>query len=292
MIQIRQYFLALLLITSTLCAKADCLWIIGDATPYGWDTDKATALLSAPDSHEYSGTIYLKSGQDFKFMTVPDWGNEEYGAAPGASLVNGEIALSKGTDDSGYSKLQVAENGNYIITVNTDDMTAMIVKSEYQDTEITICSLFLVGSATVNGWDVMKGTPLYQNAEAPYEFNAENVVLDAGTFKIATALKGACSWNPEYWYFCDATDNNKIAKAQDGDIQWKIAESGIYSIDVNVIDNSISIKPRITSSISSVIFDNDDVTEYYTLTGVRVNNPKSGIFIRKKGAITQKVIIK
>lgn len=292
MLQIRQCFFALLLIISTLCAKADRLWIIGDATPYGWDTDKATALLSAADSHEYSGTIYLKAGQDFKFMTVPDWGNEEYGAAPGASLVNGEINLSKGTDDSGYSKLQVTENGNYNITVNTEAMTARIVKSEYQDSEITMCSLFLVGSATVGGWDVMDGTPLYQNAETPYEFKAENVALDAGTFKIAIALKGACSWNPEYWYFCDATNDNKIAKAQDGDNQWKIAEKATYSIAVNVIDNSILITSDITSSISSVISDSNDITEYYTLTGVRVNNPKSGVFIRKKGAMTQKIVIK
>jgi len=292
MIQIRQYFLALLLITSTLCAKADCLWIIGEATPYGWDTDKATALLSAADSHEYSGTIYLKAGQNFKFMTVPDWGNEEYGAAPGASLVNGEITLSKGTDDSGYGKLQVAENGNYDITVNTDAMTAKIVKSEYQDTEITICSLFLVGSATSGGWDVMNGTPLYQNAETPYKFKAENVSLDAGTFKIAIALKGACSWNPEYWYFRDATAENKIVKAQEGDIQWNIAENGTYTVAVNVIDNSISITPSVTSSISSVISDNNETPEYYTLTGIRVNIPKTGVYICKKGKTTKKIILK
>lgn len=292
MFHVKQSFLALFLILSTLCAKADCLWIIGEATPYGWDTDKATALLSAPDSREYNGTIYLKAGQDFKFMTVPDWGNTEYGAAPGASLVDGVISLSKGTDDSGYGKLQVAENGNYNITVNTEAMTATIVKSEYQDTEITMCSLFLVGSATAGGWDVMKGTPLYQNAGKPYEFNAENLSLEAGTFKIATALKGACSWNPEYWYFRDAAAENKIAKAQDGDIQWNIADKGKYSIAVNVIDNSIAITPDNSSSVSSVIGDSEHVNEYYTLTGVRVSAPKAGAYICKNGKTAKIIIIK
>ena len=33
-------------------------------------------------------------------MTVPDWGNTEYGAAPDASLTDGEIALASGTDDT------------------------------------------------------------------------------------------------------------------------------------------------------------------------------------------------
>lgn len=292
MTQIRQCFLALLLITSTLCAKADRLWIIGEATPYGWDTDKATALLSAADSQEYSGTIYLKAGQDFKFMTVPDWGNEEYGATPGASLVDGEITLSKGTDDSGYSKLQVAEDGNYDILVNTDAMTARVVKSAYQATEITVCSLFLIGSATSGGWDVMTGTPLYQNTEMPYQLKAENVALDAGSFKIAIALKGACSWNPEYWYFRDSTDDNKIAKAQDGDIQWNIEEKGSYSITVNVIDNSISITPTLTTAITSVDSDSNEASEYYTLTGIKVNAPKAGVFICKKGKTTKKIIIK
>ncbi|MDE6527068.1 MAG: SusF/SusE family outer membrane protein [Muribaculaceae bacterium] len=290
--QIKQCFLALLLITSTLCAKADCLWIIGDATPYGWDTDNATALLSAADSHVFSGTIYLKAGQDFKFMTKPDWGNLEYGAAPGASLVNGEIALAKGTDDSGYAKLQVADNGNYLITVSTDDMTAKIVKSEYQDSEITICSLFLVGSATPNGWDVMNGTPLYQNAEKPYLFKAENLSLDAGSFKIAIALKGACSWNPAYWYFRDASADDKIAKDQDGDIQWNIDEKDAYTVAVNVIDNSISITKTHTTSITSAVSDTNGTPEYYTLTGLRVDKPEAGVYICKNGKSTKKIIIK
>lgn len=288
---IRQCMSAIMLTLSVLCVKADRLWIIGDATPYGWDTDNATAILSVADSPEYSGTLYLKAGQDFKFMTVPDWGNEEYGAAPGASLENGEIALAKGKDDSGYGKLQVAEDGNYYITVNTDEMTAHIVKSDYQESEITLSSLFLVGSATTGGWDVMSGTPLYQNATKPYEFKNEDVALEAGTFKIAAVLKGACSWNPEYWYFRDAADNNKIARAQEGDLQWNIEDKGTYVVTVNIADNSISIAAKGTSSITSILNDNSAEAEYYTLTGIKVSNPKSGLYICKKGTTVQKVII-
>lgn len=293
MLHIKQSLLALLLSVTALCCKADCLWIIGDATPYGWATDNATALLSAADSHDYTGTIYLKANQDFKFMTVPDFGNEEYGAAPGASLTDGEIALAKGTDDNGYGKLQVSEDGNYYISVNTETMKARIEKSAYQESEINMCSLFMVGSATVNGWDVMKGTPLYQNAEKPYEFCSGNVAFEAGTFKIAIDLKGACSWNSEYWYFRDAADDNKIARAQDGDLQWNIAKKDTYVVTVDVKNNSISILPQTETSISTVGESDCYEAEYYTLGGIKVGDPQNGgIFILKKGPKSQIVIIK
>lgn len=292
MLQFKQFILAFLLVASAVCAKADRLWIIGEATPSGWDTDRATALLSEGDSKEFSGTIYLKAGQDFKFMTVPDWGNEEYGSAPGASLVDGEIALSKGTVDNGYGKLQVAEDANYHIVVNTDALTARIEKSVYQDSEITMSSLSLVGGATAGGWDVMKGTPLYQSKELPYEFESGETRLNEGSFKIAIFLKGACSWNPEFWYFRDAADDKKIARGQDGDVQWNIEENDTYSVRVNVIENSISLTPDTTSFVSSVADDCNETPEYYTLTGVRVNNPGAGIYICKRGTTIGKVVVK
>ena len=292
MFMIKRSLSALFLSATVLCANADNLWIIGEATSYGWDTDKATAILAAPDSKVFSGTIYLKAGKDFKFMTAPDFGNEEYGTAPGATLVNGEVALAKGTDDTGYGKLQVAEDANYNITVNTDAMTATVVKSEYQSTQISICSLFMVGSAMPNGWDVMLGSPLYQNKENPCEFISGDLELDPGTFKIAIDLKGACSWNPEYWYFRDANDANKIARAQDGDLQWNIDAKDTYTVVVNVNDNAISITPKGQSSISSIVSGDDEEAEYYTLTGVKTTNPQGGIFICKRGNQVHKLIIR
>ncbi len=284
---------AAILTATAFCANAGNLWVIGEATSYGWSTDDATSLVSTPaDEAVYTGTLYLKAGLDFKFMTVPDFGNEELGAAPGATLADGKVALAKGKDDTGYDKLRVAENGNYLITVDTQNMTAEIVKSVYQESEIKLSSLYMVGSATPNGWDVMKGTPLYQNPQKPYEFSTSDVEFTVGSFKIATVLKGACSWNGAYWYFRDAADANRIALNQDGDIQWEIAEAGKYDVKVNIGDNSISIAKSKQDGVESIVADDNAGAEYFNLLGVKVENPSSGIYICRRGSKTSKVMIR
>lgn len=273
-------------------ALSNNLWIIGDATPYGWSTDDATALLSKFENESlYTGTIYLKANQDFKFMTVPDWGNIEYGAAEGAELNNGEISLARGTDDSGYGKIQVSESANYYISVDTEALVATIVKSEYQDTEITLSSLFLVGDATEGGWSVDNGTPLYQEKESPYVYSAL-VNLKEGSFKIATVIKGGGSWDPKYYYFCDPSDPSKIILNNSDDTQWIISMEGDYSVSVNTHTNTISILPSSESGVDLIEISGSQSIEYYTLSGLKTNNPKKGIYIRKQGKRTEKVIFK
>ncbi|MDE6137566.1 MAG: SusF/SusE family outer membrane protein [Muribaculaceae bacterium] len=279
----------------SLSAGAGNLWIIGPATSYGWSTDDATALLSTgAEPDVYTGTLYLKAGEDFKFMTVPDFGNTEIGAAPDATLVDGTIALASGTDDSGYAKLQVPESANYAITVNTAAMTATMVKSPYQDSEIGVCGLYMVGSAMPEGWDVMKGLPLYQDPERPYEYASGKVALNAGTFKIARELKGACSWDARYWYFRDADDASKVALGQDGDLQWEIADAGNYNVNVNLNTSAISIAKAAGTGIESVEADASDApAEYYTVTGIRIPAPAAGqVCIVKRGTKVSKVLVK
>lgn len=280
MLKIKHFSIVAMATMWALTANAGNLWIIGDAAPSGWSMDKATALLSDENPSVYTGTIYLLADKEFKFLTEPDWGNPEYGAAPDAVMTDGTIALATGKDDNGYSKLKVSESANYLITVDTDALTAKIVKSEYQATEITLCSIFLVGSATPNSWSVMDGTPLYQSIDKPYEFERSNLHLTTGEFKIATDLVGASHWDPAYWYFRDADDSNKIVLNQDGDLKWDITEDGNYDLAVNLVDNTISISKSSTSGITAIETE-EAPAEFYSITGVKVANPAKGIYIRK-----------
>lgn len=291
--QIKLLACALSLCAASAGVSAANLWIIGDATPYGWSTDDATALVSTVDNPSiYTGTVYLKANADFKFMTVPDFGNEEYGAAPGATLTDGVIALEKGSDDNGYAKIQVPESANYLLTVDTESMTASIVKSVYQDTEINLASMFMVGDATPNGWSVDNGTPLRQNPDTPYIYAAEKQEMKANTFKIATVIKGAGSWDPKYWYFRDADNAGKIALNQAGDLQWSIEEAGDYNISVNTLDSTIKIEKWTSSSVIEIDAESNTDTEYYNLQGIKIETPANGILIKRRGNKTTKVIVK
>lgn len=292
MLHINHLMAASLLVSSAVVAQAANLWIVGDATPYAWDLNKATVLVSHPESQVYAGTLYLTGNKDFKFLTVPEWGNEEIGAAEGASLTDGKIKLAKGTNDEGYAKIQVPEDGNYYMSVDLTTMEAEIVKSSYQDTHIDLSSLFMVGTATPGQWSVADGTPLYQSVDTPYVYS-NTVALTAGTFKIATALKGGGSFDAQYYYFKDADDAGKMVLGQTdpNDSQWSIEEDGTYTIAANTLINSISIKKEVSSGATVVATDNAPAA-YYTLDGVKVNNPAKGLYIVKQGSRVSKVILK
>ncbi len=286
--------MAAMVAASAMSANAGRLWIVGDGVHSGWDLDGATALLStAAEPEVYTGTVYLYGGKDFKFLTTTDWGGLEYGSAEGTTGDNGVTALASGTSDTGYGKLTVAENANYLLTVNLTNMAMTAVKSDYQQTEITDCSLFMIGDATEGGWSVDEGTPLYQQAETPYVYKSGKVALKAGSFKIATTIKGGGTFNQKYYYFRDADNAGKIALDQDGDLQWQIAEADDYLVDVNTAEGTISISKSTGTGVGAVgTVAVDETEEYYTLQGIKVSEPASGLYIRVRGTQREKIVIK
>lgn len=287
MLHINKLIAAALLVTSAVAAHAGNLWIVGDATPNRWDLDKATALVSRPESQVYTGTLYLIANQGFKFLTTPEYLNLEYGAAEGAVITNGKIQLAEGTNDEGYAQIKVAEDGNYYISVNLETKEAEIVKSAYQESEIKYCSLFMVGTATPGKWELNEATPLYQEKDTPYVYK-NTVTLKSGSFKIATAIKNYD--HPENWFYKDANDPDKMVLGQAGDVQWEITKDSSYTVTANTLDNSISIKD-VTSGVAAIATDNAQAV-YYTLDGVKVNNPAKGLYIVKQGSKVSKVILK
>ena len=271
------YTLAAALMMGALGAQAGQLFLAGDATLYGWNLDDAQALLSTPDNDNiYTGTLYLKGEQEFKILASYEFGGTESGAAPDASLTDGKITLASGINDEGYGKIKVAEDGNYLITIDTENLSATFVKSVYQESEVIYSTLFMVGSA---------------NPENPCEFSAMNIELNEGTFKIANALKGGGTWGGKYWFFRNADNAELMTLDQEGDLQWSIITAGNYNIVANTATGAISIKAAQSSSISDIAAP-DAAAEYYNLQGVRVMNPANGLYIVRQGGKTFKTLLK
>lgn len=86
--------------------------IIGDATPGGWDTD--TDMTWDASNSVFTITADLTVGQ-FKFRANDDWGMNLGGALDG---------LTEGGDN-----IDIAEAGNYTITLNRANNTATVVKN-------------------------------------------------------------------------------------------------------------------------------------------------------------------
>ncbi len=286
--------------TTAYADEAGRLFIIGEATPSGWDLDLAQALLSTAERpNVYTGTVYLKGGESntFKFMSAHEWGSTEYGVpADAATVVNGEVRLSSGTLDSGYQKMSVAQDGNYLITINTESLQANITLSAYQDTEIRFCSLFLIGGATTGDWSVENGTPLYQEANSPYEYKTTANLKADGSFKIATALRGAGSFDAKYYYFKDAENAGKISTDSTDDRQWNVSKDGEYTVTVNTVSNVITIDEYNGSTtgiedIAATSVNDNAAPAYYNLQGCKVDNPSNGVFIEVIGNNVKKVAL-
>lgn len=261
------------------------LYIIGEALSYGYSLDAAQALLATSENPEvFTGTIYLKGNESFKFMENAEWGGTEYGAST-SEPVSGQIILASGKNDSGYNKITVADAGNYYMVIDTKNLTATIEKSAYQAAPIEYCSLFLVGGNTPGGWSVDNGTPLYQSVETPYTYsNKDAYITSDGSFKIARTIKGGGTFDAKYWFYRDANDSGKISTDNTNDLQWSVAGDGNYAVSVNTVDNSISINKVVdeTTGITTIITDasNDGNATYFNLQGVKVEHPASGIYIK------------
>ena len=48
----------------------------------------------------------------------------------------------------------------------------------------------------------------------------------------------------------------------------------------------------LVTGIENILMENNNAVEYYNIQGVKVSNPENGIYIKKQGGKTTKVIIK
>jgi hypothetical protein len=94
------------------------LWIVGDATPAGWDIDKPTPMVqSAGDPYEFTYTGELKVGA-FKAPTATGNWNCDYFMPPtnGEGITATKVSVIKG--GSPDNQWKITEAGNYKITIN------------------------------------------------------------------------------------------------------------------------------------------------------------------------------
>lgn len=229
----------LLLTLSALSAKAaDHLFIIGDAVWGGWFADNAV-MMNAQDNGVFQVTVYLDADKEFKFMTVPQFDNEEYrAAANGTVLTPGTSAtLVKAQGKDNDNKFKVSEAANYTITCNLTKNTVLVEKAAYQTNRIDHPNLWLVGDATPGGWTLNDGVQMTQDASNPLKFTV-TTALSKGDFKIATNSQSGFG---QTMYKRDASDNGKMVFGGDDDNKWTITEQGIYTISVDLSALTISI---------------------------------------------------
>jgi hypothetical protein len=211
----------------------NALYMVGDATPNGWDNSNPTALTRSanePGIFSYQGEM---SAGELKFLTViGEWLPSYQRGEDANTLV---LRTDFGQPDE---KFLIEQAGLYKITVDVIEMTfeaEALAASPYSE-------LWIVGSAMPKGWNIDNADAMVQDSSDPFVFTF-NEELVAGEFKIATAK----DWGAPFYRPTSAdqpiTDTDIQLSAGDPDHKWNIIEAGPYKITLNLRENTIDIKP-------------------------------------------------
>ncbi len=211
------------------------LYLLGDATPNGYDNNKAIALTAVPNNPgAFKWTGLLIAG-NFKFITTLGQWLPSYnkGANPSTLILR---------TDFGQTDLQwqITTAGIYTAEVDIINLTITITQS----TAPPYSRLWIVGSATPNGWNINSPNEMSVDSSNLFVFNY-NDVLSAGEFKFPTSTG---NWGTDFYmplvnYQALSLTDVQLVKGGSPDNKWQITTAGAYKIKLDLLNMKIYIKP-------------------------------------------------
>lgn len=217
----------------------DSLFIVGDASPMGWNIEQAIELTKNPDNAEqfiYEGPL---NPGDFKFPVNrnSDWAQDMYMRD---TLIEGSFYhhIGGAADDHKWT-IAADEGGNYNIVL--DFKTLAISINKLVETSAPE-ELYIVGSATEVGWSIDQAIQLTIDPDNSNVFTFEGILIP-GEFKFP--VNRNTDWqqdmmmndtlNPGQFY-------HHIGGEAD-DVSWTVAEgdSGEYYIVLDFVTMTIDI---------------------------------------------------
>jgi len=204
------------------------LYIIGDASPKGWDANNALAFTpqSDPTVFVYQGALNAGS---FKLLTTLGQFLPSYNKGADDSHI-----ILRTLDSQADDKFTITETAVYKVTVSLLDLSITVAKADLP----AYSTIYMVGDATPNGWDIGNATQLVQSSANPFIFTYRGV-MKAGDFKFP--VNRNTDWGQDMFMKTDDTHMYLHHGGASDDNKWTIAKKGYYTITLNLLDNSISI---------------------------------------------------
>lgn len=240
---------------TTYVPVPDNLYIVGDATPGGWNNPVPipSQQFSKVDAYSFSIIVNLNAAPaSYLFLPVNgDW-SHKYG---GASATGG--TLLKDNDVPGSNTPGPASSGLYKITVNFQT-------NSYSVTPVTVPSnLYIVGDATAGGWANPVPTPSQQFTQ-----------VSPGVFAIITNLNAPPAsylflpvngdWGHKFGGATDGTETDGGTLLADNDVPGSNtpapATAGLYKIVVNFASNKYTVTPYTGVPLPSNLYIVGDAT--------------------------------
>lgn len=209
------------------------LYLVGDATPHGWDLNRATAMImdmTTFTSFSWTGTMHKG---EFKLMsTTEDW----IPCFVRDSTDEGKMVYRDSEERYPDLKWLIAKTGSYRITA---DVEALTIDIAYLGGE-TYSHIYMIGDAAPGGWSWDNLTEMQHPESGVFTYEGH---LNTGQIKFPTEIRS--DWSGEMLYAptpdcAPAVNGSFDAHAGDPDNKWLIPESGDWSIRININDTTIS----------------------------------------------------
>ncbi|MDE6153853.1 MAG: SusF/SusE family outer membrane protein, partial [Muribaculaceae bacterium] len=228
--------------------ETDALYIVGDATPNGWNIDAPTALTKTADyTFEYDGP--LTAGEFKACLSAGSWDVSFIRPASEGVIINKdgvqtpEFIFSANPDN----KWKIADAGSYHIVFDLRNWTISATfngELEPDLNPIESNTLYMIGDATPGGWSMDDATAFTQSTDNHYIFTWEGQLVTGsmkaclepdGTFSCpflrpsspAVSISSAGVAAPDFVYTTGPDD------------QWAITEAGRYRITFDLENRTI-----------------------------------------------------
>lgn len=214
----------------------DVLYIVGSATPVGWNIDAPFALEKVSDYiFTYNGP--LTPGELKACMTTGDWN-----AMFIRPTTDGRAITKEGinAEDFAYSvapdnKWVVEEAGIYSLTFDLENWT---FSATYEDGYETT-KLYMIGDATAGGWSLDDATVIEATADNNKIFVWEGE-LKLGTFKAAEVKDFNAPFyrpaTPNCEVSASGVASQEMVFTESPDDQWMVTTAGKYRLTFNTVD--------------------------------------------------------
>lgn len=212
----------------------DVLYIVGDATPNGWNIDEPTALEKTGDyTFVYEGP--LNTGEMKACITTGSWDVEFIRPAQNECKINKEgvevesFIYSVAPDN----KWKVEEAAIYRITFDLENWT---IKVECTGEYTPIPKLYMIGEATDGGWSLDDATVVEASAdnEKIYVWEGE---LGRGSLKASHEKDFSAPFYRPATANCEISENgvasHDMVYTTEPDDQWLVTTAGMYRLTFN-----------------------------------------------------------
>ena len=230
----------LIIIEGDLPIKTSTLYMVGDATPNGWDIGNPTPLTATEaDPLIFTWEGSLNKGEIKLCLTTGSWdapfirplvnGTEISRTA----ITNAKFGMHAGDPDD---KWRVMDAGKYRLTFDLRNWTMSTEYTGEPDAPviepIVTDVVYMVGDATPNGWNIDAPTQLEKKSTYIFEYEGP---LNAGEMKacIASGDWGVPFIRPTFAE-CkinkDGVESPEFIFVANPDDKWKVEEAGKYRL--------------------------------------------------------------